>query len=277
MGMRGTLQQAILIIAAFALVGCGGDKHDSTITGSAVPGAPTAAGAEAPTTALGQQLEIADGGATVDVTVADLRPAGDHKQVTVTLRGVSGVYHAGPRAFTAWTADGDQLDADNAPGDLPSTDVHPGQTLSGTAVFDVRPGGVVQRIVMQQPLRGKLGTWTVPGVTPTAGPLMSPTSSVPVAHGTLGQLCAPPGDNHAVAADGTPLKCTSTGGTNPPHWVRSVPVLGTAPIGSPCDPSAQGVMLAPDGRDMLCVAPPVPTGITTTASAPKHGTWQTVQ
>jgi hypothetical protein len=69
-------------------------------------------------------------------------------------------------------------------------------------------------------------------------------------------------DNHATAADGTFLKCTYAGSTRA-HWVRSVPIIGTASEGDSCDPSVTGIAVSPEGQDLFCV----------TNSRTGSGTW----
>lgn len=64
--------------------------------------------------------------------------------------------------------------------------------------------------------------------------------------------CDPSVDNHATAADGTFLKCTYAGSTRA-HWVRSVPIIGTASEGDWCDPSVTGLAVSPQCQDLFCV------------------------
>ncbi|WP_213578565.1 DUF4190 domain-containing protein [Rhodococcus sp. USK13] len=76
----------------------------------------------------------------------------------------------------------------------------------------------------------------------------APAAIAPVVNGD----CDPSVDNHATAADGTFLKCTYAGSTRP-HWVRSVPIIGTASEGDSCDPSVTGIAVSPQGQDLFCV------------------------
>lgn len=76
-----------------------------------------------------------------------------------------------------------------------------------------------------------------------------PAEPAPVVNGD----CDPSVDNHAIAADGTFLKCTYAGSSRA-HWVRSVPIIGTASEGDSCDPSVIGIAVSPEGQDLFCVS-----------------------
>jgi len=70
---------------------------------------------------------------------------------------------------------------------------------------------------------------------------------------TVNGDCDPSVDNHAIATDGTFLKCTYAGSTRA-HWVRSVPIVGTASEGDSCNPSVTGIAVSPEGQDLFCVS-----------------------
>lgn len=76
-----------------------------------------------------------------------------------------------------------------------------------------------------------------------------PPEPAPVVNGD----CDPSVDNYATAADGTFLKCTYAGSTRA-HWVRSVPIIGTASEGDSCDPSVTGIAVSLEGQDLFCVS-----------------------
>jgi hypothetical protein len=179
------------------------------------------------------------------------------------------------------TDDGRWIAADlSVPGRLSALDLRPGNLLRGAIGFSAPRGNAIVSVSMQSPLRGPLATWqTRPATTPSAIPTQPAiVTSVPVSTPTAsqlltseqvtsvmsspvttsladyrpqpGQMCRPPADDHAVMADGVWLKCAA--GERAAQWVRSVPVLGTATAGVPCDGGVEGLMVSPDGRDLVC-------------------------
>jgi hypothetical protein len=51
---------------------------------------------------------------------------------------------------------------------------------------------------------------------------------------------------------GEPLACVAFGGDEG-EWVRSAPLVGVRPVGSPCGSDSSGAAQSPDGRGLVCV------------------------
>lgn len=96
--------------------------------------------------------------------------------------------------------------------------------------------------------------------TTTAAPTRTPVAPVTPATPTTpsrapvvsGSGCDPKVDTRAMSTDGQPVTCTYAG-TSTPRWVPSAPVVGQHRVGEPCSAGQEGIAVAPDGQQLVCV------------------------
>lgn len=130
-----------------------------------------------------------------------------------------------------------------------------GQTLE-----DFKPPVPVtpNQIVVALPAVPALAT-VAPTSEPSAPTTEAPEPTTPAAAPTTtasaapkaGGVCTPGSDSWAKDTSGQQLYCTYAGGPTP-KWVESLPLIGTRPIGGPCE-LGEYVAESPDGRPMVCV------------------------